>query len=104
MCDIVEIWILHPSRRILVSDFPGPPAEICSFVSEEAQRAAQARGYPTVSEIGFPADSRLGSFPWGRAVTIAEQKAQELGYTVVYEIYEDGLDEDDDFDLYEDNS
>lgn len=86
----IEVWVIPSKKQVLVTDFPGPPAVICGFVSEDARRAAQARGYATVSELGFPSECYLGHFPepdaggWGQAVDVAEAKAKELGYAVVY--------------------
>lgn len=81
----IDIWIIHAERKILVTDFPGPPAAICGFVSEEARAAAAQRGYATVSEIGFPSDCHLGADDWEEALRLAEQKAQEFGYRVKQE-------------------
>jgi len=87
----VEVWVLDERREVLVTDIPGPPASVCGFVSQEVRTAAEERGYVTVSEIGFPRDCFLGGFDlpegngWGKAFEVAEAKAQELGYRVVYE-------------------
>lgn len=83
----VEVWICHPSREIYVTDFPGPPAEICGYISPEARAAAKARGYATVSEIGFSVECYVGAFPeqddgWSEALRVARQWAAELDYTV----------------------
>lgn len=99
-----EVWILPNRKQILVTDFPGPPSEICGYVSEEARQAHLARGadsLPTVSEIGFPAELFLGSFEmplgggWGEAQEVAEAKAKELGYEVVHETTPFPSDDDD---------
>ncbi len=66
-------------------------ASVCDLVSEQAARAAEARGYATVSEIGFPKDCFLGSFEmpheggWGKAKEMAQAKAKELKYELQYE-------------------
>lgn len=83
--EIVEIWIIHSERRILVTNLPGPPAAVCGFVSEEARAAAQARGVATVSEIGFAKDCYLKANGWEEANRLAQEKAVELGYKVKYE-------------------
>lgn len=83
---IIDIWIIPSEKRILVTDFPGPPAAICGYVSEEAAVAARKRGHPTVSEIGFPTDLHLGPFDdWKTAREVADAKAKELGYAVEME-------------------
>jgi hypothetical protein len=80
---VIDIWIIPIQKTILVTDLPGPPAAICGYVSSEAKKAAQERGYPTVSEIGFPSDLHLGPFhDWKAAREAAEARAQALGYTV----------------------
>lgn len=80
---VIDIWIIPIEKKVLVTDFPGPPAAICGYVSEEAKNAAQERGWPTISEIGFPSDLHLGPFhDWKAAREMAETKAQALGYTV----------------------
>jgi hypothetical protein len=67
--------------------------EITGFISEAARAAAIARGYPTISEIGFPSELYLGSFElpaeggWGEAGRIAQAKAAELGFQVEYESF-----------------
>ena len=92
MAEKINIWIIHPEKRILVSDLPGgPPAVICGFVSVEAAQAARERGYPTVSEIGFPVDCHLSAPDWTEANRLAEQKAAELGYTISQESWEGEL-------------
>jgi hypothetical protein len=86
-----EVWVLPASHRILVTEYPGPPMEICSPVSEEARKAIIARGWPTVSDIGFPKELFLGSFElpegggWGEAGKVAQEKAAELGYVVDFD-------------------
>lgn len=79
---MIDVWIIHSEKRILVTDFPGPPAAVCGFVSGEAKQAAQARGYATVSEIGFPVDCHASFEDWTPALEFANSKAKELGYTV----------------------
>lgn len=81
----IDIWIIHSEKKILVSDYPGPPAAICGFVSEEARAAAQRRGFATVSEVGFPTECHLSAEDWAEANSIAEAKAKELGYRVKQE-------------------
>ncbi|MCL4295755.1 MAG: hypothetical protein KJ077_08510 [Anaerolineae bacterium] len=81
----IDIWIIHSEKRILVSDYPGPPAAICGFISEEARAAAQQRGFATVSEIGFPTECHLSAEDWSEAKAVAEAKAKELGYRVKQE-------------------
>ncbi len=81
--DKIDIWIIHSEKRILVTDFPGPPAAVCGFVSEEAAQAAEARGgVATVSEIGFPSDCWLTAEGWPQALALATEKAGELGYEI----------------------
>jgi hypothetical protein len=95
-----EIWIIHADRKVLLTDEPGVPTSVCGFTSEAARAAAAARGYATVSEIGFPSDVHIGPFDcpaeggWGEAGDIAEAKAKELGYKVEY--YSMDLDYGDD--------
>ena len=82
----VEVWLIEPEKKILVTDYPGPPGAITGFVSEEARQAAQARGYPTVSEIGFPSSAYLGKFDdWQKALEVANTKAAETGFKVAQE-------------------
>ncbi len=95
----VEVWIIPAKKKILVTEYPGPPAAICGFLSQEAKEAAQKRGHATISEIGFPSECLLGSFEsptfgWGKAKEAAETKAKELGYIVEYEPFMDLEDED----------
>lgn len=78
----IDIWIIHSERKILVTDYPGPPAAICGFVSPEAAQAAKERGHATVSEIGFPVDCHLSVPDWSQAQEKAQEKAKELGYTI----------------------
>lgn len=78
----IDIWILHKSKEVFVTDIGGVPAELIGYVSDEASSAAASRGYPTVSEIGFPADCHLTAPDWGEAMGLARQKAGELGYAV----------------------
>jgi hypothetical protein len=101
----IDVWIIHSQRVILVTDDPGVPMAVCSYVSEEARDTALARGYGTVSEIGFPKDVYFGPFPepegggWGEAGQIAEAKAKELGYrveysSIIFSMFDDEGDED----------
>ena len=99
-----EVWVIPSRRVVLVTEHPGPPAEICGYVSEAAEAAHKSRGgLPTISEIGFPSDCYFGAHPvgdpwgWGKAGAIAEANAQVLGYTVEYEafILPDDDEEDD---------
>jgi len=107
----IDVWTLHKSKRVLVTDDPGVPVEACGYVSQEAAQAAQARGVPTVSEIGFNRDDHGGFDDWDEAQKFANEKAKALGYTVdVHSIFEpwadfddDEWDDDDDFDDYEDD-
>jgi len=86
-----EVWILRKQRKVLITEFPGPPMSICGYVSQEAKQAATARGNPTVSEIGFRKDDYLGEFQlpisggWGEGERLAKEKAAELGFEVEYE-------------------
>ncbi len=105
-----EVWVIPPKKQVLVTELPGPPMEICGYVSEDAQQAAKERGRPTISEIGFSEDLFLGAYNlpllggWGKAKEVAEAKAKELGYSVKYITLEDSYDEDGDPDLeYDDN-
>jgi hypothetical protein len=104
MSEEVEVWVIPGRREVLVTEYPGPPAEICGYISKEARAAHQARGGPAlVSEIGFPAELYLGTFPsaegegdgWWEAKKVAEAKAQELGYVVVYQPIQ--YDDEDDY-------
>jgi len=107
----VDVWVIPHAKIVLLSELPGPPSCICGFVSQEAQEAAQKRGYATVSEIGFPRELYLGSFDlpvdggWGEAEQVARAKAEELGYKVSYgEIPDDEdyfYDDDCDDDYFE---
>lgn len=78
----IDIWVIHSERKILATDYPGPPAAVCGFVSQEAKEAAVQRGFPTVSEIGFASDCHFTAEDWGEAQTIAEAKAKALGYRI----------------------
>lgn len=79
-----DVWVI-PNRKVVeVTEFPGPPAEICGYVSPEAAAAAQARGWPNISEIGFPADLFLGGFDdLEEAFKVANARAAELGFKVI---------------------
>jgi hypothetical protein len=72
-----EVWVLHPSKQVLVTDLPGPPGEV--ITSSDG----------TIGGTYFPSDVFLGHFPlpiggWGAAGEVAQRKAAELGYTVRY--------------------
>jgi len=101
----VEVWVIPPKKQVLVTELPGPPIEICGYISKEAKRVAEKRGRATVSEIGFSEDLFLGAYNlpalggWGEAKDVAEAKAEELGYVVKYQTLEDSYDEDGDPDL-----
>ena len=97
MSEHYDVWIIHAKREVLFTDLPGPPAIICGYVSEEARRSAEACGYATVSEIGFPRDCHKGFTSYAEASKWAADVAQGLGYTVKYSFYWDGG-LDDDFD------
>lgn len=103
----IDVWTMHKSKRILVTDEPGVPVEVTGYVSPEAAAAAQARGYATISEIGFNKSDHFTSDDWGQAQKYAEAKAKELGYTVdvhsIFEAWAD-FDEDDDYDGEYDDS
>jgi hypothetical protein len=100
----IEVWLIEPKRQVLVTDYPGPPGDITGFISEEARQAAQARGYATVSEIGFPSDAFLGRFDdWPAALEIANAKAAETGFKVMREdafmdSFLESIDEQPDYD------
>lgn len=76
----INIWVIHQEKKILVTDLPGVPASITGYVSAEAKAAAEARGYPTVSEIGFPKDCHLTAGDWTQALRLAGEKGAELSY------------------------
>lgn len=96
----IDIWIIHQEKKILVTDLGGVPAVLTGYVSGEAQAAAEARGWPSVSELGFPADSHLIADDWPEALRLAGEKAGELGYEVKQEdsFYYLLLNEDEDDD------
>lgn len=81
-----EVWVLAPSRTILVTTYPGPPQSICCIDANKAK----ARGYVAIGDISFSKEAYLGEFPlpewggWGKAGAVAQAKAKELGYTVEY--------------------
>jgi hypothetical protein len=88
-----EVWVLHESKQVLVTDLPGPPGEV--ITSSDG----------TIGGTCFPGDVFLGYFPlpiggWGDAGEVAKVKAAELGYTVRYssmqEAQEATWDDDDD--------
>ncbi len=92
-----DVWVIANRKVIEITDMPGPPAEICGYVSPEAAAAAQARGHATVSEIGFPAECYIGDFDdFEAAYKAARAKADELGFKVVDE--SDTFDDPDDYD------
>ena len=103
----IDVWTMHKSKRILVTDEPGVPVEVTGYVSPEAAAAAQARGHATVSEIGFNRDDHASFDDWGEAQKFAFDKAEKLGYIAeTHSIFEawadDGDDDDYDMDDWED--
>jgi hypothetical protein len=100
-----EVWILRKQRKVLITEFPGVPLSVCGYMSAEAQRNAEARGNPTVSEIGFRNDDYLGEFQipigggWGDGEQIAKETAAELGFEIEYEA-DIPFSDDDDLDEY----
>lgn len=93
----IDVWTLHKSKRILVTDEPGVPVEVLGYVSAAAKAAAEARGHATVSEIGFEKSNHAGFEDWAEAQEYANLKAAALGYTVdVHSIFEAWADFDDD--------
>lgn len=99
----INVWTMHKSKKIQVTDDPGVPTEVTGYVSPEAAAAAQARGHATVSEIGFNRDDWATFDDWGEAQKFANEKATELGYAVDgYSVFEAWAD-DEDYD-HEDDS
>lgn len=98
----IDIWIIHSEKKIMVTDIPGVPTSVTGYVSEEAKATAEARGYPSISEIGFPTDCHLTADDWTEALRLASEKAAELGYKIQSEdsLYLPGRDdwERDDWD------
>ena len=97
----VEVWVIDLERKILVTDYPGPPASIIGYVSPEARSAAKERGCATVSELGFPSECYLGHFDgWEAAMAVAVPKAKELGYRLVQDdsYYAMDVESDPDYD------
>jgi hypothetical protein len=79
----IEVWIIHKEKRVLVTDIHGaPPRAVCGYVSEEARQAAEARGYPTVSEIGFDTNALHTFAFWDEAIAWAKVEAKTHGYRV----------------------
>lgn len=102
----LQVWVIAQRRVVQIDDHPGTvPAIITGYVSEDAAKAAEARGYATVSEIGFPSDAFVGMFnDWDNAWKAANEKAKELGYevedaTTLWMDDEDFEDEDDNDDF-----
>lgn len=95
----VDVWIIHSKHKILVTDAPGPPMSVCGYVSEEAKQAAETRGFPTISEIGFDPEIHKGFEDSAEACAWAEERAKELAYRVdeswVFAPWADGGDEED---------
>lgn len=80
--ETIDIWIIHSEKRILVTDLPGPPAVVCGYVSAEAAQASKERGYPTVSEVGFPVDCYFQALDWQAGMALAREKAAMMGYEI----------------------
>jgi hypothetical protein len=93
--DHYDLWTIHKDKRLLLTDLGGVPVSMVAYVSEDAQKAAEARGAPTISEIGFDSTCHMGFADWESASTAAHAKAKELGYRLDIELYEDFADEED---------
>jgi activator of HSP90 ATPase len=94
----IDVWIMHKRKVVQVTDFPGVPVEVTGYVSEEAKQAAESRGFPTVSEIGFNRDDWKSFDEYSEAESWAQAKAKELGYTVEHSYRDWDADDYDDFD------
>lgn len=106
----IDVWIIHKRKVVQVTDIGGIPTEVTGYVSAEAKKAAESRGYPTISEIGFNADDHKSFDDFETAEKWAEEKAKELGYTVERSIWayefddsEDEYIEDDDYEEWDDD-
>lgn len=103
----IDVWTMHKSKRILVTDAGGVPVEALGYVSQEAAQAAQARGSATISELGFNSDDYATFDDWGNAEQYAHEKAASLNYTVevesIFEPWADYGDDDDYFDETDDD-
>lgn len=69
----IDVWTLHKTREILVTDLPGVPADVL-YVSEG-----------TLGGTVFDADNWYVAGSWDAACTHAQDLARRLGYRVVYE-------------------
>lgn len=98
----VELWIIHTEREIFVTDFVGGiPVAVTTYVSEDAKRAAEERGGPTISEIGFDAGIHHSFDNWESAMSKAREFANQLGYRINTHSWMDYPDDDDDFNRYD---
>ncbi len=106
----LDVWTMHKSKRVLITDEPGVPTEMLGFVSQAAADAAGARGFATVSELGFSTADHADFDDWREARKYAEPLAEKLGYRVEEQTLEfgdvgDWPDDDfgDDFDEQDDD-
>lgn len=96
----IDVWTMHKSKKVLVTDLPGVPTEMCGFISPEAAQAAQERGGATISELAFNADDWKMFDDWDEAETYARGIAAQHGYAVDIDAYfapwaDDDYDEDE---------